>query len=61
MVQRVKRTLEHYKKKGMPPPRVEGGGGKPAMWAWSEMRLWLEKTFGRKLPEHHPNDRRDNS
>ncbi len=56
MVSRSKRTLER-KKVRMPLPRVEGGGGKPAEWAWSELRPWLEKEFGRPLPEKFPADR----
>jgi hypothetical protein len=55
LVRRSKRTLEKYKEK-MPLPRVEGGGGKPAEWAWSEIRPWLEKAFDRKLPERFPAD-----
>ena len=59
MVSRSKRTLEDYKRKDqtMPLPRVEGGGGKPAEWAWSEIRSWLEKTFDRSLPKRFPADR----
>jgi hypothetical protein len=53
LVNRNKRSLERYKKQ-MPRPKVLGGGGKPHEYAWSEMRPWLEKTFGRPLPERHP-------
>jgi hypothetical protein len=53
LVNRKKRTLENYKKT-MPRPKVPGGGGKPHEYAWSEMRPWLEKTFGRSLPQAHP-------
>jgi hypothetical protein len=56
MVSRCKKTLER-RKKDMPHPRVEGGGGKPDEWAWSELRPWLEKEFGRKLPHQFPADR----
>jgi hypothetical protein len=53
MVNRSKRTLENYKKT-MPRPKVLGGGGKPHEYAWSEMRPWLEKRFGRSLPVTYP-------
>jgi hypothetical protein len=53
LVGRSKRTLERYKRK-MPSPAVEGGGGKPAEWIWSELRPWLEKEFNRLLPEIPP-------
>jgi hypothetical protein len=56
MVSRSKKTLER-KKASMPLSRVEGGGGKPDEWAWSELRPWLEKEFSRKLPEQFPADR----
>lgn len=52
---RSKRTLEDYKRKGMPAPAIRGGGrGKPDEWVWDELRPWLEKTFDRKLPEQFP-------
>ncbi len=59
MVNRVKKTLERYKKDDstMPQPRVSGGGGKPDEWAWAELRPWLEKTFERPLPERFPADK----
>jgi len=50
-VSRSKRSLERYKKE-MPVPDVKGGGGRPSEWLWSELRPWLEKKFGRRLPEH---------
>jgi hypothetical protein len=53
LVNRNKRTLERKKKK-MPAPAVKGGGGKPTEWIWSELRPWLEKEFGRRLPEVPP-------
>ena len=56
MVNRTKRTLQRHVGK-MPPPRVEGGGGRPAEWAWSEIRPWLEKEYCRKMPEVFPADR----
>ncbi len=59
MVSRSKRCLEGYKKDdpSMPLPRIEGGGGKPAEWAWNELRPWLEKKFDRPLPVRFPADR----
>jgi hypothetical protein len=55
LVNRSKRTLERYKTKGhLPPPDVEGGGGRPDEWLWPRVRPWLEKQFGRDLPERFP-------
>lgn len=57
MVRRSKRTLERYKKRHrvpMPAPHVKGGGGRPAFWAWDEIRPWLEQEFGFRLPEEFP-------
>jgi hypothetical protein len=51
LVSRSPRTLERYKRLGMPKPFVRGGGGKPHEYAWSEMKPWLEKTFDRPIPE----------
>lgn len=56
LVNRSKKTLERRKDR-MPLPRVEGGGGKPAEWAWKELRPWLEQEFERSLPERFPADR----
>jgi hypothetical protein len=56
-VSRSKRTLEKLKnraKNPFPPPDVKGGGGRPDEWAWPKVRLWLEREYGRKLPEHFP-------
>lgn len=55
MVSRSKKTLERRKTDSkFPTPRVAGGGGKPDEYAWSEMRLYLEREFDRKMPEHFP-------
>jgi len=61
LINRKKKTLERYlnepkykKKFDMPQPEVEGGGGKPHEWLWPTLQPWLEKTFGRKLPERFP-------
>ncbi len=60
LVSRKKRTLEHYKPgeyKGdgdpLPDPNVKGGRGKPDEWIYpGSIKLWLEATFDRKLPDH---------
>jgi hypothetical protein len=57
VVNRSKRTLEHYKRKSLPPPTVEGGGGKPDLWDWQTIRPWLEATFNVRLPETYPGNR----
>jgi hypothetical protein len=58
MVSRSKRTLEKYKsKESFPRPAVEGGGGKPDFWHWTDMRRWLEGEFDVELPEKHPANR----
>jgi hypothetical protein len=54
MVQRSKRTLEHDP---LPEPDIEGGGGKPNEWAWSTIRPWLQRMFGRLLPDRLPSKR----
>ena len=53
-----KRTLERYKKKGLPDPIVEGGGGRASLYRWSDLRPWLEFTFRKKLPAEFPANRR---
>jgi hypothetical protein len=60
VVGRSKRTLEKLlarPKKPMPPPDVEGGGGKPNEWLWEKVRPWLQEEYGRTLPERFPGDR----
>jgi hypothetical protein len=57
LVHRTKRALEMYKKRGLPKPRVRGGGGKPSLWAYAEIRIWLTKTFEIALPERFFADR----
>jgi hypothetical protein len=57
IVNRSKRTLEKLKdrkKDPLPPPDIEGGGGKPHEWLWSTVRPWLEKEYGRTLPAEFP-------
>jgi len=53
MVHRSKRSMERYRKQ-MPAPRVRGRRGRPHLWAWTEVRPWLEATFGLRLPEYFP-------
>src|SRR5690349_14649029 len=53
IVHRSKRTMERYRTQ-MPTPRVRGRRGRPHLWAWAEVRPWLESTFGLRLPEHFP-------
>jgi len=60
LVSRSPRTLEKLKTRSvnpLPRPAVEGGGGKPHEWLWAEIRPWLEKEYGRKLPPRFPGDR----
>lgn len=33
---------------GMPPPHIQGAGGRPSYWRWSVVRPWLVATFGRQ-------------
>jgi hypothetical protein len=55
LVNRTKRCVENYKKnKDFPRPEVLGGGGKPHEYRYSEMRVWLQHKFGRKLPTEFP-------
>lgn len=49
-VNRTPHALRHYRKQGMPKPFIHGTKGKPNEYLWSEMRSWLEKVFGRRLP-----------
>ena|SRR5581483_11146216 len=53
MVHRSKRTLQRCLTK-MPDPRIPGGGGRPSMWAWSEVRPWLQEFYRTDLPERFP-------
>lgn len=53
MVHRSKRSMERYRGR-MPVPRVRGRRGQPHLWAWSQVRPWLEDSFGLRLPEHFP-------
>jgi hypothetical protein len=53
IVHRSKKTLERYLSK-MPAAYVQGGGGKPSLWKWAELRPWLEKQFVPDLPKRFP-------
>ena len=53
IVSRQKSSLRHYREE-LPPPRVQGRRGQATLWAWAEVRPWLERTFARKLPERFP-------
>lgn len=57
LVQRSKRTLEKWKarrKNPLPPPDIEGAGGRPDEWDWSKVRPWLEQDSKRQLPNRFP-------
>lgn len=53
MVRLQKRSMERYVKK-MPRAAVRGGRGRRALWRWSDVRTWLEETFGLPMPESFP-------
>ena len=53
-----KRTLERYLKDGrLPPPTIEGKGGKAHKWRWNEVRPALQKHFRSNLPLKYPGSR----
>ena len=52
MVSRSKHTLR--KREDLPAPDVTGDKGKANYWRWSRIRPWLEKRYGRELPEDFP-------
>jgi hypothetical protein len=53
IVHRVKRTLERHLSR-MPLPHVQGGGGKPSLWRWADLRPWLQREYLPDLPERFP-------
>ncbi len=53
MVRRSKRGMEDHRAE-MPAPRVAGRRGRAALWAWGEVRPWLEAYFEQQLPERFP-------
>lgn len=55
LVNRSKKTLERALADGkMPPPDIEGGGGKKHEWIYGKLRPWLENEYGKKLPPRPP-------
>jgi hypothetical protein len=57
VIQRSPRTVEKWKarpKNPLPPPDIEGGGGKADEWLWQRLRPWLEGESGKQLPERFP-------
>jgi len=55
LVNRSKKTLERaLVKKIMPPPDIEGGGGKKHEWVYAKLRPWLETSYGKVLPNRPP-------
>ena len=58
LVNRSKKTLERLKKANkLPPPEVQGGGGKPDEWLWCNVREDLAKEYDRVMPERYPSQR----
>lgn len=54
-VNRSKRTLEGWLKKGkLPNPDVKGGGGKPHQWVWLKVREALQDISSIPQPERFP-------
>lgn len=57
---RSKKTLERWLRKDLlPPPDIEGGGGKPHEWIWSNVREALQEHSGKVMPERFPTLRRN--
>jgi hypothetical protein len=57
LVQRSKSALEKLKRRKvnpLPPPDIEGGGGKKGEWLWTRIRPWLEAEYGKRLPRDCP-------
>jgi hypothetical protein len=50
-------NLKARKENPLPPPDIEGGGGRADEWEWSRIRPWLVAETGRRLPEHFPHRR----
>jgi hypothetical protein len=57
MVRLTKKALYRYRERGMPRPVNSAANGRRHLYEWSEMRPWLERTFGLSLPEVHPSCR----
>jgi len=54
IIQKSKRTLEKMKGRVLPPPDIQGGGGKADQWEWETVRPILENYSGMRLPVHFP-------
>jgi hypothetical protein len=54
----AKRTLERLRvrpQNPFPAPDIKGKGrGKASWWVWAQVRPWLAREFGARLPEHFP-------
>jgi hypothetical protein len=53
IVHRSKKTLQR-RLRDMPAPYVRGGGGKPSLWKWCDLRPWLEREYIPDLPKRFP-------
>jgi len=52
---RSKKTIERWLEDGkLPPPDIEGGGGKPDQWIWATVREALATETRKILPERFP-------
>jgi len=56
LCRRTKRRLRDFVGRGLPAPVNEATrrGNQLKLYAWDEMRPWLEATFGLVLPERFP-------
>jgi hypothetical protein len=54
----AKRTLERLRvrpQNPFPAPDIKGKGrGKASWWVWAQIRPWLAREFGARLPERFP-------
>jgi hypothetical protein len=58
IVGRGKRTMRRlYDDAKLPPPAVEGTGGKASEWIWDDVRPILEAEYSKVLPAVFPADR----
>ena len=53
LVNRVKKTLARQMM-NMPAPAVKGGGGKKHEWNYAVLKPWLERKYGKLLPDRPP-------
>src|SRR5262249_17630971 len=58
----AKRSLENYRRRDKDPLRdpdiTKVPKGQAYLWRWATIRPWLERNFGRLLPEKFPDPRR---